>query len=84
MSKLEDVIHTENYGDVEIWSQDEMEYFFQVKMPQEECIDQHNIGMYACTADMRQSQKEKRPKCGKRVYAREGWLMNQPPVEEIE
>lgn len=36
MSKLEDVIHTEDYGDVEIWSQDEMEYFFQVKMPPEE------------------------------------------------
>ena len=36
MSKLEDVIHTEDYGDIEIWSQDDMEYFFQDKMPQDD------------------------------------------------
>ena len=35
MTKLEDVIHTEDYGNIEIWSQDEMEYFYQDKMPKE-------------------------------------------------
>lgn len=33
MTKLEDVIETEEYGPIEIWSQDEMEYFFQDKQP---------------------------------------------------
>jgi len=33
MTELEDVIQTE-YGNIEIWSQDEMEYFFQDKMPE--------------------------------------------------
>lgn len=34
MTKLEDVIHTEEYGDIEIWSQDEIEYFIQDKRPE--------------------------------------------------
>ena len=28
-----DVIHTEEYGDIEIYSQDVMEYFWQDKQP---------------------------------------------------
>lgn len=35
MIKLADVIHTE-YGDIEIWSQDEMEYFWQDKETEED------------------------------------------------
>lgn len=35
MTKLEDVIVTEDYGVIEIWSQDEVEYFMQDKMPEE-------------------------------------------------
>lgn len=30
-------------------------------------------------SDLKNNQREHCPKCGKRVYAREGWLMNQPP-----
>ena len=30
-------------------------------------------------SDLTNNQREYCPKCGKRVYAREGWLMNQPP-----
>ena len=29
MTRLEDVIETEEYGRIEIWSQDEIEYFVQ-------------------------------------------------------
>ena len=29
MTRLEDVIETEEYGKIEIWSQDEVEYFVQ-------------------------------------------------------
>lgn len=36
MTKLEDVIETEEYGPIEIWSQDEMEYFFQDKQLEED------------------------------------------------
>lgn len=35
-SKLEDVIETEEYGNIEIWSQDEMAYFYQDKMTDED------------------------------------------------
>ena len=35
MTKLEDVIPTEEYENIEIWSQDEMEYYFQDKIPDE-------------------------------------------------
>ncbi len=31
MTRLEDVIETKDYGPIEIWSQDEMEYFFEDK-----------------------------------------------------
>lgn len=31
MSRLEDVIKTDDYGKIHIFSQDEMEYFFQDK-----------------------------------------------------
>ena len=34
--------------------------------------------------DLKNNQREHCPKCGKRVYAREGWLMNQPPFKEDE
>jgi len=30
-------------------------------------------------SDLKNNQREHCPKCGKRVYAREGWIMNQPP-----
>lgn len=30
-------------------------------------------------SDLEANQREHCPKCGKRVYAREGWIMNQPP-----
>ena len=33
MSQPTDVIHTEEYGDIEIYSQDSMEYFWQDKQP---------------------------------------------------
>ena len=36
MTKSEDVIETEELGTIEIWSQDEMEYFFQDKKPEED------------------------------------------------
>ena len=36
MTKLEDVIETEAYGPIEIWSQDDMEYFFQDKQQKED------------------------------------------------
>jgi len=35
MTILRDVIETEGLGTIEIWSQDEMEYFFQDKQPEE-------------------------------------------------
>lgn len=35
-TELVDVIKTEEYGTIEIWSQDVMPYFFQDKMPQDE------------------------------------------------
>lgn len=35
LNGLDDVIETEEYGTVEIWSQNEMEYFFQDKQPEE-------------------------------------------------
>ena len=35
MTKLEYAIETEDYGTIEIWSQDEMEYFFQDKQQDE-------------------------------------------------
>ncbi len=38
MTKLEDVIETKEYGHIEIWSKDEMEYFFQDKKPEEDQI----------------------------------------------
>lgn len=31
MTKLSDAIYDDIYGEIEIWSQDEMEYFFQDK-----------------------------------------------------
>lgn len=43
MKKLEDVIQTE-YGTIEIYSQDEMAYFFQEKMP--EIPKPSGIGIY--------------------------------------
>lgn len=33
MSRLEDVIKTDDYGEIQIFSQDEMEYFSQDKEP---------------------------------------------------
>lgn len=33
MTHLEDVIETEEYGNIEIYSQDEVEYFIQNKEP---------------------------------------------------
>ena len=36
MTKLEDVIEIEGHEPIEIWSQDEMEYFFQDKQPEED------------------------------------------------
>lgn len=33
MSQPADVIHTEEYGDLEIYSQNSMEYFWQDKQP---------------------------------------------------
>ena len=30
-------------------------------------------------SDLENNQRERCPKCGKRVYARKGWIMNQPP-----
>lgn len=29
-------------------------------------------------SDLKNNQREHCPKCGNRVYAREGWIMNQP------
>ena len=34
-------------------------------------------------SDLKNNQREYCPTCGKRVYAREGWSMNQPPIEEF-
>lgn len=33
-------------------------------------------------SDLKNNQREYCPKCGKRVYARKGWIMNQPPEAE--
>lgn len=33
-------------------------------------------------SDLKNNQREYCPKCGKRVYAREGWIMNQSPEAE--
>lgn len=35
-------------------------------------------------SDLKNNQREYCPECGKRVYAREGWIMNQPPEVEEE
>lgn len=35
-------------------------------------------------SDLKNNQREYCPKCGKRVYARERWLINQPTIEEGE
>lgn len=43
MTKLEDIIYTD-YGPIEIWSQNEMAYFFQDKMPQEPGENDENKG----------------------------------------
>ena len=34
-------------------------------------------------SDLENNKREHCPKCGKRVYAREGWIINQP-LEEID
>lgn len=35
-------------------------------------------------SDLENNQREHCLKCGKRVYAREGWLINQPSIIEAE
>lgn len=35
-------------------------------------------------SDLENNQREYCHKCGKRVFAREGWLMNQPTIVEAE
>lgn len=32
-------------------------------------------------SDLENNKRKHCPKCGKRVYAREGWIINQPPKE---
>ena len=34
-------------------------------------------------SDLENNQRERCPKCGKRVFADERWIMNQPPEQEI-
>jgi rRNA maturation protein Nop10 len=37
---------------------------------------------YRFQSDLENNKREYCPKCGKRVFARKGWIINQPPEED--
>ena len=42
----------------------------------------YNPAITRFQTDLKNNMRERCPKCGKRVYAGERWLMNQPPEED--
>ena len=77
MSASEEIIHPRRWIDISHYG------FGYTKCPY--CGDEtewYNPASSRFQSDLKNNQREYCPKCGKRVFAGEVWLMNQPPVED--
>ena len=78
MGGLPEIIHPQRWKTVFEWG------FGYTVCPY--CGDKtewYNPASQRFQTDLENNKRERCPKCGKRVFANEHWIMNQPPEQEI-